>query len=94
MASKPQWCQHGPLRGGYCLRIGTREVDGRWYCWQHDPSRVKIAPALRQKHERIGRLVVENAEALRPWSRREPTRDYVEECARKAGQVILKEVDS
>lgn len=25
-----------------CTRWGTVERDGKWYCWQHDPERVKV----------------------------------------------------
>ena len=26
--------------GEPCTRKGTIEVNGKWYCWQHDPERV------------------------------------------------------
>ena len=31
-----------------CTRKGTVEVDGKWYCWQHDPARVE---RLRKEEE-------------------------------------------
>ena len=31
-----------------CLRKGTVERDGLWFCWQHDPERVKAESARKQ----------------------------------------------
>ena len=30
-----------------CLRKGTVERDGLWFCWQHDPERVKAERARK-----------------------------------------------
>ena len=40
-----QCCEEIQESGGWyshrCTRKGTVEIDGKWYCWQHDPERVK-----------------------------------------------------
>ena len=36
------------MGGDPCTRKGTGEVNGRWYCWQHDPERVE---RLRKENE-------------------------------------------
>lgn len=35
---KKQCCFDLPGLGGQCLRMGTAEHDGKFYCWQHDPT--------------------------------------------------------
>lgn len=46
---------HGKLGSyaGSCLRPGTVEHDGKWYCWQHDPEK------LRAKAEQARRDYIE-----------------------------------
>jgi len=40
----------GIVMGGHrCTRKGTVEVNGKWYCWQHDPERVKREEKKRQE---------------------------------------------
>lgn len=42
--SKDVWHKTGFY---HCQRPATIECDGKWYCWQHDPERVK---AEAKKH--------------------------------------------
>ena len=49
-----QWCKrvYGyryRMGGEPCTRKGTIEVNGKWYCWQHDPERVA---RLRKEKEK------------------------------------------
>ncbi|MDP2950694.1 MAG: hypothetical protein Q8P22_14320, partial [Chloroflexota bacterium] len=49
-------------RGAKCTNYA---LEGRTYCGQHDPAKpYSVAYALRRKHERIGRMVCENAAVL------------------------------
>ena len=69
-------------------------LEGHSYCGQHPPSKpYSAARALRAKHERIGRLVVEHAEALECY--KDVACLPVEAPTLKAAlEAILKEVES
>lgn len=38
-----------------CNRPATIERDGEWYCWQHDPERVKVDAEKRERQEEAKR---------------------------------------
>ena len=48
-----------------CSRKGTVERDGKWYCWQHDPERVRA-----DKEKREGKWKTEQDIKTRRWKRR------------------------
>ena len=45
-----------------CLRSGTVEHSGKWYCWQHDPSRTKTDE--KKRNAKLAALVTEKLAAL------------------------------
>ena len=86
-----------------CSRSGVVEHEGRLYCRQHDPVAVQTrrdaaekrsyaesdAFTLRQRHERIGRLVEEHGKVLRVL-----TNGTMDIRGVNALQAILKECES
>ena len=48
-----------------CMRSATVERDGKRYCWQHDPERVKVDKKRRRMDQEIKQKVLVNL-----WKRR------------------------
>lgn len=48
-----------------CSRNATVKRDGQWYCWQHDPERVKADKKRRQTDQEIKQKVLVDL-----WKRR------------------------
>ncbi len=62
--------------GNNCTRKGTVEVNGKWYCWQHDPERVK-----REDKKRYQEWKDKNDASNAVWHRRTLEREVCQDVS-------------